>query len=182
MVQCLSIIQCTLLPSCDFSFNNEQVYTSNGLYAHKIFISNFFSTNGTKNSIFACQGCRYEKETTSFADEPLLSENEEERSHPLVFSLAINSYAPTSKSGYVLFAPGETSALSRFRTRISHLFFEASLFTRQNAIKDRNFNDFHSSLQLHPARYNCEVLAKTFVIPNGQNHINNENIYNAPMR
>ena len=43
----------SLFSNCKVYFNNEQVYTSNGLYAQKAFISNEFSnTKGTK-SLFA---------------------------------------------------------------------------------------------------------------------------------
>ena len=64
----------SLFSNCEVYFNNEQVYTSNGLYAHKAFISNeFFNTKGTKSSICACQGYRYEKVPASFGDEPFLS-------------------------------------------------------------------------------------------------------------
>ena len=64
----------TLFSNCEVHFNNEQVYTSNGLYAHEAFISNEFSkTKGTKSSICACQRYRYEKDPASFGDEPFLS-------------------------------------------------------------------------------------------------------------
>ena len=51
-------------------------------------------------------------------------------------------------------------------------------------IEDRIFKDLHSSLQIRPARYNFfEVLAKSFVIPNGQYQYIHENIFNnAPIR
>ena len=49
-----------LFSNCKVFFINEQVYTSNGLYAHKAFISNEFShKKGTKSSVCACQGYRY---------------------------------------------------------------------------------------------------------------------------
>ena len=38
----------SLFSNCEVYFNNEQVYTSNGLYAHKSFLSNEFS--GTKGN------------------------------------------------------------------------------------------------------------------------------------
>ena len=64
----------SLFSNCEVYFNNEEVYTSNGLYAHKAFIANGFSnTKGTKSSICACQGYRYEKEPASSGDEPFLS-------------------------------------------------------------------------------------------------------------
>ena len=51
-------------------------------------------------------------------------------------------------------------------------------------VKDRIFKDLHSSLQLLPAWYIfSEVLAKTFVTPNGRNQDIHENIFNnAPKR
>ena len=64
----------SLFSNCEVYFNNEQVFTSNGLYAHKAFIYNDFSyTKLTKSSICTSQGYRYVKEPASFGNEPFLS-------------------------------------------------------------------------------------------------------------
>ena len=57
----------SLFWNCDVYFNTEEVYTSNGLYAPKTFISDeFVKRKGNKISICACQVYRYEKGLSSF--------------------------------------------------------------------------------------------------------------------
>ena len=183
----------SLFSNCEVYFNNEQVYTSNGLYAHKAFISNEFSnTKGTKSSICACQGYMYEKEPASFGDEPFLSRKAKKNEEICFYGkLAIDVFTCDK-----FLLPNVKIRLRLVRSRpnfyiitnqnknFSCSILQASLFTRQVVIEDRIFKDLHSSLQLRPARYNfSEVLAKTFVIPNGQNQYIHENIFNnAPIR
>ena len=96
-----------------------------------------------------------------------------------MFSLAINSYSPTSKSGYVSLPPDRISTLSLIRTKVFQVPHSKCLFKRQVVIEDRIFKDLHSPLQLRPSRnYFSERLAKTFVIPNKQNQYIHENIFN----
>ena len=64
----------SLFSNCEVYFNNEQVYTSNGLYAHKSFLSNEFSgTKGTKDSVFTCQGYEYETTPADITDSAFVS-------------------------------------------------------------------------------------------------------------
>ena len=64
----------SLFSNCEVYLTNEQVYTSNGLYALKALISiELSNTKGTKSSICACEGNRYKKEPASFGDETFLS-------------------------------------------------------------------------------------------------------------
>ena len=60
----------SLFPNLEVYFNNEQVYSSNGLYAQKSFLSNEFSgTQGTKDSISVCQVYLYEEQPNDVDDE-----------------------------------------------------------------------------------------------------------------
>ena len=64
----------SLFSNCEVYFNNIQVHTTNGLYAHKSFISNEFSnTKGTKESISCCQGYKYEVNPGDAADPTILA-------------------------------------------------------------------------------------------------------------
>ena len=61
----------SLFSNCEVYFNNEQIYTSNGLYPHKAQISNEFSgTRGLKDSIGICQGYQYENIPNDFTSAP----------------------------------------------------------------------------------------------------------------
>ena len=75
MMRCLSIIRCTLFSNCEVKFIKKQhVYSSNELYAHKVFIhSEFSNTKGTKSFTWACQIYKYEKELALFVGEPFFS-------------------------------------------------------------------------------------------------------------
>ena len=169
----------SLFSNCEVYFNNEQVYTSNGLYAHKAFISNEFSNSkGTKSFICACQGYRHAKEPVSLRDEPLLS-GKTKKNEELCFygKLAIdvltcdNFPFPNVKIRLRLL-PSRPNyyIIANQNIKFSCSFLQSFLFTRQVVIEDHFFKDLHSSLQIRPARYNfSEVLARTFVIPNGQN-------------
>ena len=98
----------SVFSNCEVYLNNEQVCTSNGLYAHKAFISNDFSnTKGAKSSICACQGYSYEKEPASFADELFLSRKANKNEQICFYGkLAIDVFTcdkfllPTSKFDY----------------------------------------------------------------------------------
>ena len=121
----------SLFSNCEICCSNEQVYTSNGLYLHKAFISDeCFITKGTRRSICACQCYRYEIELASFGDEPFLSRKAKKKVQicfygklAIVFFFAINSYSPASKSGYVQFAPDQFPTLSPIRTEVFHVLF-----------------------------------------------------------
>ena len=90
----------SLFSNCEVFFNNEQVYTSNGLYPHKAFVPNEFSgTKGTKESISFCQGYDYENDPSAFGEEPFVTRKGKKTdnvaftgSYVLIFSLVTSFY------------------------------------------------------------------------------------------
>ena len=86
----------SMFSNAEVYFNNTQVYSSNGLYAHKAFISNEIShTKGVKEGIISCQGYQYEPEPNDFYGEPFESRKDiVEKSNQLVFfgKLAIDVF------------------------------------------------------------------------------------------
>ena len=187
----VNITNHSLLSNCEVYFINEQVDTSNGLYAHKAFISNELSnTEGTENSICACQGYRYEKEPASFGDEPSFSRKTKTEEICFYGKLTIDVSTcdkfllPNVKIWLRLVRSRPNFYITNQNDNILCSTLQASLFTRQVVFDDRIFKDLHSSLQLRRARYTfSQVLAKTIVIPNGQNQYIHENFFNnAPIR
>ena len=52
----------SLFSNCEVYLNNQQVYISNGLYRHKVLISNEFNASTRNNEgILACHGYEFEK-------------------------------------------------------------------------------------------------------------------------
>ena len=183
----------SLFSICEVYFNNEQLFSSNGFYAHKAFISKKFSnTEGTESYTWACQDYRYEKETASFGDEPFRSRKAKMNEEFFFYGmLGIDVFTydkfllPDVKIRLRLVRSRPNFySITNQNINFSCSILQASLFTRQVINEDRIFTDFHSSLQLRLARYDfSDVLAKTFVILNGQNHYIQEKIgHNAPMR
>ena len=183
----------SLFSNCEVFFNNEQVYTSNGLYPHKAFVSNEFSgTKGTKESISFCQGYDYEKDPSAFGEE-LFVTRKGKKSDTVAFygKLCVDIFTCDK-----FLLPNVNVRLRLVRSRpIFYLIsqqnknfigkiLEATLFVRQVAVEDRIYKDLHNTLQLRAARYNfSEILAKSFIIPSGQNQYIHENIFdNAPIR
>ena len=131
------------------------------------------------------------RKTASFRDEPFLSRKVKKNEDICFYGkLAIDIFTcdklllPSVKIRLRFVRSRPNFYIINQNKKFSCSILQASLFTRQVVIEDRIFKDLHSSLQLGPARYNfSEVLAKTFVIPNGQNQYIHENIFNnAPIR
>ena len=52
--------------------NNQQIYNSNGLYAHKSYISNNFKAAVSENKgVFNCEGYEYEEYRDEIMEQPL---------------------------------------------------------------------------------------------------------------
>ena len=53
--------------------NNQQIYNSNGLYAHKSYISKFKGTISEYKEVLHCEGCNYEELPAEIMEAPLYS-------------------------------------------------------------------------------------------------------------
>ena len=184
----------SLFSNCEVYFNNEQIYTSNGLYPHKAQISNEFSgTRGLKDSIGICQGYQYENIPNDFNSAPFTGKVMTVNTGEKMFygKLAIDVFTcdkfllPNIKVRIRLIRSRPNFYLISTQTKNFHATIkEASLFTRVVAVDEPCIRTIQAKIKERPARYNfTEVLSKTFIIPNNQNQFIHENIFNnAPIR
>ena len=184
----------SLFSNCEVYFNNEQVYSSNGLYAHKALISTEFSgTKGVKESISYCHGYEYEPEPGDFQSAPIAGRFLDASSAIQTYygKLAVDLFTcdkllipNTNVRIRLIRSRPNFYTLGKVEDNIHAEIVEASLFSRQVAVEEKCLRNIHQGLLREPARYNfSEVLGKTFIIPNGQNQYIQENIFNnAPIR
>ena len=171
----------SLFSNAEVYFNNTQVYNSNGLYAHKAYISNEIShTKGVKDGIIFYQGYQYEPNPDAFNEEPILSRKEiVEGSKPLAFfgKLAIDVFTCDkyllpgtkvrvrlirSEPNFVML--NESNKASKYRPVITR----ATLLTRHVSVHESAMRQIKAKLSREPARYTySQVLTKTTVIPAG---------------
>ena len=179
--------------------NNQQIYKSNGLYAHISYISNNF-----KGAIFEykgvlhCEGYDYEEFPDEIMEaplsEPFFTRRMKMLSRPDGFMLYGELGVDFFSTSELLY-PNMKVRLRLFRARpnfymisdnpnVSLRIVDCSLYTRRIALKD----DYHKKridmLAYTPVEFNyLETLAKTFIIPARQNQFFQDNISNnAPVR
>ena len=127
------ILQCTLFSNCEVYFNNEQVYTSNGFCALKAFINCLIRKGPwvlfAHIKVIRTRKNRHRLETnpSSLVKQRKLRKFAYMRSYPLMFSLAVTSYSPTSKFAYDCFAPDQICTSSPIGTKNSDVPFSKRL-------------------------------------------------------
>ena len=188
----------SIFSNVEVYINNQQIYNSNGLYAHKSYISNNFKAAISEyKGVLHCEGYDYEQDPEDISNplpDPFFTRRMKLLSRPdgfmLYGKLGIDFFS-TSK---LLYANMKiTLRLIRARPNfymisdnpnVSLGIVDCSLYTRRIALK----NDYHKKrmdmLAYAPVEYNyLETLPKTFIIPATQNQFIQENIfYNAPIR
>ena len=179
--------------------SNQQIYYSNGLYAHKSYIS-----NNLKGAIFEykrvlhCEGSDYEEFPDEIMEaplsEPFLTRRMKLLSRPdgfmLYGKLGVNFFSTSE-----LLDPNMKIRLQLIRARpnfymisdnpnVSLGIVDCSIYTRRIALK----SDYHKK-RMHMLAYTpvvlsyLETIAKFFIIPARQNQFIQENIFNnAPIR
>ena len=177
--------------------NNQQIYNSNGLYAHKSYISNnltaaIFEYKGILHS----EGYDYEQDPVDIANpllDPFFTRRMKLLSRPdgfmLYGKLGIDFFSTSE-----LLYPNMKIRLRLIRARpnfymisdnpnVSLGIVDCSLYTRRIALKDDYHKKRMDMLAYAPVEYNyLETLAKTFIIPARQNQFIQENIFNnAPI-
>ena len=179
--------------------NYRQFYNSNGLYAHKSYISNNFKGAISEyKGILHCEGYDYEEFPDESMEaplsEPFFTRRMKMLSRPdgfmLYGKLGVDFFS-TSK----LLCPNMKVRLRLIRARpnfymisdnpnVSHGIVDSSLYTRGIALKDDYHKKRMDMLAYTPVEFNyLETLAKTFIIPARQNQFIQENIFNnAPVR
>ena len=178
--------------------NNQQIYNSNGLYAHKSYISvNFKAAISEYKGVLHCEGYDYEQDpedTNSPLPDPFLTRRMKPLSRPDGFMLHDKmgvDFFSTSE----LFYPNMKLILRLNRARpnfymtsdnpnVSLGNVDCSLYTRRIALKDDYHKKRKDMLAYAPVEYTfLETLAKIFIIPAKQNQFIQENVCNnAPIR
>ena len=179
--------------------NNQQIYNSNGLYAHKSYFSNNFKGAISEYKwVLHCEGYDYEEFPVEIMGAPL---SEQFFTRRLKMLSRHDDFMLYGKLGVDFFSTSEL-LYSNMKTRprlirarpkfymindnpnVSLRIVDCSLYTRRIALKD----DYHKKrvdmLAYFLVEFNSlEALAKTFIIPARQNQFTQENIFkNAPVR
>ena len=178
--------------------NNQQIYNSNELYAHKSYVSNNFKGAIIEHKgVLHCEGYDYEQDPEVFANplpDPFFTRRMKLLSRPDGFMLY-------GKLGFDFFSTSELlypnmkislrliRAIPNFymiseNPNVSLGIVDCSLYTRRIALEDDYHKKRMDMLAFAPVEYNyLETLAKTFIIPARQNQFIQKNIFNnAPIR
>ena len=178
--------------------NNQQIYNSNGLYAHKSYISNNFKAAISEyKGVLHCEGYEYPQDPEDISNpllDPFFTRRMKLLSRPdgfmLYGKLGIDFFSTSE-----LLYPNMKVRLQLTRARpnfymisdnpnVSLVIVDCSLYTRRIALKDDYHKKEMDMLVYAPVEYNyLETLAKTFIIPARQNQFIQESIFNnTPIR
>ena len=166
--------------------NSQQIYNSNGLYAHKSFISNNFKgAISEEKGVLHCEGCDSEANPDNIHDSLLSDPFFSSRSKMLVRSDGITLYGKLGDDFFTtskLLYPNMNVRIRLIRTRtnfymisdnpnVSLGIVDCSVYTRRIGLKE----DYHKKrmelLAYAPVEYNyMETLAKKFIIPSKSIH------------
>ena len=188
----------SILSNVEVYINNQQIYNSNGLYAHKSYISNNFKAAISEyKGVLHCEGCDYEQDPEDISNplpDPFFTRRMKLLSRPdgfmLYGKLGIDFFSTSE-----LLYPNMKTRLRLIRARpnfymisdnpnVSLGIVDCSLYTHRIALKDDYHKNKMDMLAYAPVEYNYfETLAKTFIIAARQNQFIQENIFNkAPIR
>ena len=188
----------SIISNVEVYVNNQQIYNSNGLYAHMSYISNNFKAAISEyKGVSHCEGYDYEQDPEDNSDplpDPFFTRRMKLLSRPdgfmLYGQLGIDFFSTSE-----LLYPNMKIRLRLIRARPSFYMISdnpyvirgnvhCSLFTRRIALKDDYHKKRMDMLAYTPVEYNkLETLAKTFIIPARQNQFIQENIFNnTPIR
>ena len=183
----------SLFSNVEVYINNQQIYNSNGLYAHKSYISNNFKAAISEyKGVLHCEVYDYQQDLEDISNplpDPFFTRRMKilgkHDSFMLYGKLGINFFSTSE-----LLYPNMKVRLRLIRTR--HNFYmisdnpnvslgivDCSLYTSRIALKV----DYHKKrmdiLACAPVEYNyLETLAKTFIMPARQNQFIQEHIFN----
>ena len=180
-------------------FNNQQIYNSNGLYAHKAYISNNFKGAISEyKGVLHCEGYDFEENPDECQElpmaEPFFTRRMKMFIRPdgfmLYGKLGIDFFStsellyPNMKVRIRLIRARPNFYMISDNPNVSLGIVDCSLYTRRIALKDDCHKKRMEMLAYAPVEYNyMETLAKTFIIPARQNQFIQENIFNnAPIR
>ena len=179
--------------------NNQQVYNSNGWYAHKSYLSNNFKgATSEYKGVLQCKGYDYEEFLDEIMEAPL---SEPFSTRRMKLLSRTDGFMLYGKLGVDFFSTPELLypnmkirlQLIRARTNfymisdnpnVSLGIVECSLYTRRIALKDDYYMKRIDMLAYTSVEFNyLETLAKIFILPARQNQFIQENSFNnAPVR
>ena len=188
----------SIFSNVEVYINNQQIYKSNGLYAHTSYISNNFKAAISEyKGVLHCEGCDYEQDSEVISNplpDPFFTRRMKLLSRP-------NGFMLYGKLGIDFFSTSELLyPNTKFRLRLIRArpnfymmsdnpsgslgIVDCSLYTRRIALRDDYHKKRMDMLAYVPVEYNyLETLAKTFTIPARQNQFIQKNISNnAPVR
>ena len=177
--------------------NYQQVYNSNGLYAHKSYISNKFKAVIFEyKGVLHCEGYDYEQDTEDISNplpDPIFTRRMKllSRSDGIMlygkygidfFSTSELLY-PKMKIRLRLIRATPNFYMTSDNPNVSLGIVDGSPYTRRIALKD----DYHKKMDMFthaPVEHSyLETLAKTLIIPARQKQFIQENFFNnAPIR
>ena len=189
----------SIFSNVEVYINNQQIYNSNGLNAHKSYVSNNFKGDISEyKGVLHCEGYYYEEFPDEIMQE-LLSEPSFTRRTKMLNRL--DGFMLYGKLGVHFFSTSELLYPNmKIRLRIIRArpnfymisdnpnvnlgIVHSSLYTRRIALKDDHHKKRKNILAYTPVEFNySETLVKTFIIPARQNQFIQENFFdNAPVR
>ena len=173
--------------------NNQQIYNSNGLYAHKSYISNNFKgTISEEKGVSHCEGYDYEEFPDEIMEaplsEPFFTRRMKKLGRPDGFMLFGTLGVDFSSTSELLY-PNMKIILRLIRARpnfytssdnpnVSLGIVDCSLYTRRIAFRD-DYNKKRMDMlaHTHVEFHSFEALAKTFINPARQNQFIQEDIF-----
>ena len=189
----------SIFSNVEVYINNQQIYNSNGFYAHKSYISNIFKVAICEyKGVLHCEGYDYEKIPDEILEaplaEPFFTRRTKRLSRPDGFMLYGKLGVDFFSTSELLY-PNMKNRLRLIRVRpnfymisdnpnVSPGIVDCSLYTRRIALKDYYHEKRMDMLPYTSVEFNyLETLAKTFIIPARQNQFIQENVFNnAPVR
>ena len=188
----------SILSNVEVYISNQQIYNSNGLYAHKSYISNNFKAAIFEyKGVLLCEGYYYEQDPEDISNplpDSFFTRRMKLLSRPDGFMLYVKLGIDFISTSELLY-PNMKIRLRLIRAipnfymisdnpNVNVGIVDCSLYTRRIAPKDDCHKKRMDMLAYAPVEYNClETLAKTFIIPARENQFIQENIFNnAPIR
>ena len=168
----------TIFSNVEVYINNQQNYNSNGLYAHKSFISNnFIGAISEYKGVLHCEGCDYEKFPDEIMEAPLselfFTRRMKMLSRPdgfmLYGKLGVDFFSfsellyPNMKIRLRLIRARPNFYTISDNSNVSLGIVDSSLYTRRIALKDEYHKKRMDMLAYTPVEFNhLETLAKLF--------------------
>ena len=189
----------SIFSNVEVYINNQEIYNSNGLYAHKSNISNNFKGAISEyKGVLHCEGYDYEEFPDEILEsplsEPFFTRRRKMLSRPdgfmLYGKLGVDFFStsellyPNMKVRLRLIRARPNFYVISDNSNVSLGIVDCSLYTRRIALKDDYHKNRMDMLASTPVEFNyLKTLAKTFIIPARQNQFIQENIFNnAPVR